>query len=396
MPLNYEIVCDPDKNGSGMYYVRWRENGKPKRASLRTKDEADVQEKYIEFLRGVGKSPEPTNGTEHTVSDCWGVYSKEKLAKGRSERGATYKWNAFLKPFFGHLTVPQVTKSVIRKYVEQRTTGKLASDKGKVVESTVRGELVLLKSCLNFCAAFEDDDDVPMLAPGKIRNFGELPFEGKPRDRWLEKDEIERLHDAARLRRGPDGKIARIEIFLHLALGTAGREQAIYDLTYGRINYTTEAINLDDGERLPGDKGRAVVYMDPSLATFLKQAEAESDQSIPRERRLVMINKASVWSTLQRVVYDAGLAPEGYKLPTRYEQPKKTGISPHILRHTAATHMAIEGIPLTHIAWFLGNSVAMVEKVYAKHQPQHLKAAAAVMRRPSRLRLVQPKVGEVA
>src|SRR5690606_5327457 len=45
------------------------------------------------------------------------------------------------------------------------------------------------------------------------------------------------------------------------------------------------------------------------------------------------------------------------------------GVHPHVLRHTAATHMARRAVPLWVIANLLGNSLAQVEKVYAKWQP---------------------------
>src|SRR5262249_26339893 len=48
-------------------------------------------------------------------------------------------------------------------------------------------------------------------------------------------------------------------------------------------------------------------------------------------------------------------------------------VSPNVLRHTAATNMARRGVPLWTIAKILGNSVAMVERVYAKSQPDDLR-----------------------
>jgi integrase len=392
MPMKYDIDRDRE-NGSGIFYAYWRENGRQKRKSLKTTDEVEAQKALGAILQTIDhQAAAIVKGSEPTIADCWEVYRKKCLSKGRSERGATYKWEAFLKPYFGHYTVPQVTKSVVEKYVEGRLNGKFASAKGNVIASTVRGELIKLRSCLNFCAEYEDDNERTMIEKSAIRKW-EFPESGKPRDRFLEWEEIDRLLAAARLRR-VDGKISRVELFIHLALGTAGRESAIYDLTYGRCDYARRTIDLDDGARLPGDKGRAKVYMSDDLFAVLRQAESESDHSIPRDKRLVMIHKATVWPTMQRVVYDAGLAPQGWTPPTRYEQPKKTGISPHILRHTAATHMVSGGIPLAKVAKYLGNSLAMVEKVYSHLQPDHLKDAAAIMSRG--LRKVPTQLGDVA
>ncbi len=51
------------------------------------------------------------------------------------------------------------------------------------------------------------------------------------------------------------------------------------------------------------------------------------------------------------------------------------GCSPHVLRHTAATHMVMARVPLAEIARLLGDSEEMVERVYGKHSPDYLKDA---------------------
>jgi integrase len=56
-----------------------------------------------------------------------------------------------------------------------------------------------------------------------------------------------------------------------------------------------------------------------------------------------------------------------------------SGVSPHVLRHTAATHMARRGVPLWTIAKVLANTLAMVERVYAKHSPDDLRVAVGMI-----------------
>jgi integrase len=45
-------------------------------------------------------------------------------------------------------------------------------------------------------------------------------------------------------------------------------------------------------------------------------------------------------------------------------------VTPHVLRHTAATQMARRGVSLWTIAKLLGDTSATVEAVYAKWQPE--------------------------
>lgn len=50
-------------------------------------------------------------------------------------------------------------------------------------------------------------------------------------------------------------------------------------------------------------------------------------------------------------------------------------VTPHVLRHSVATWLAEDGVPLADIAGMLGNSEKMVEKVYAKYTPGYLSRA---------------------
>lgn len=55
------------------------------------------------------------------------------------------------------------------------------------------------------------------------------------------------------------------------------------------------------------------------------------------------------------------------------------GVTPHTLRHTAATWMAHGRVPMAEIARYLGDSERTTEKVYAKHSPDYLRGAAKVL-----------------
>lgn len=387
MPMKYAIDRDRE-NGTGIWYVYWYGpvNGKNRsgRNSLKTKDEAEANAAFSRFL--IRKGEKRAEGVEYTISDLWDLYMK-KLAKGRSQPRARRSWDLVMKGHFGHLTVLEVTDRVVQDYVSRRMSGRLSCSgmgdklKGKPVkEATVRNEIVLLLACMNYASKREHKKR--LFDPALIEAF-DMPEHSKPRDRALTGDEVDALLAAARRLAGI--RLSRVEIFVHLALGTAGREAAIRDLTFGRVNFEKRHINLDDGKRLRGDKRRASVYMNDTLYAVLKRALAESDHSVPLERRLVLGHRGPIWSALQRVVYEAGLAPKDWKPPVHNVQPKATGISPHTLRHTAATHMVAAGIPLAQVARYLGNSIAMIEKVYSHLQPDHLKDAADVMSRGFRV-----------
>jgi integrase len=57
-------------------------------------------------------------------------------------------------------------------------------------------------------------------------------------------------------------------------------------------------------------------------------------------------------------------------------------ISPHTLRHTAATWLMQNGVDKWEAAGFLGMSVEMLDRVYGHHHPEHLPRWRARARLP--------------
>lgn len=339
----------------GTYYAFWSDARRSKRKSMGTSDSAVAQERFAHWL--LVRNDKSQGEAVYTVRDCWTVYDAKHVQKNvASTATLAFAWKA-LEPHFGAMLVPQVDQDAVDDYTDKRTSGRLGR---KVKEPTVRRELCALFACLNFCAT---QKMFPASAVEKVK----LPSAGEPRDRWLTTTEMQSmLAAAARLRRGD--RLSRGERFLWLALATAGRMSALLDLTWNRVDFETNVIHLDVPGREKTKKRRASVPISSDLLPVLKRAFDE------REGSLVLDNKASVWTTIQLIAIEAGLGGVKPK-NTRLEKPKATGISPHTLRHTAATHMARRGVPLWIIAKVLGNTLAMVEKVYAKHCPDDLRAA---------------------
>ncbi|MCP8894348.1 tyrosine-type recombinase/integrase [Shinella daejeonensis] len=179
------------------------------------------------------------------------------------------------------------------------------------------------------------------------------------------------LNAAGECRRGP--RLSRVKRFLWLALETAGHKSAILELSWDRVDFETNVIELNVPGRKLTKKRRAVVPISKSLRPILLRAYEERLNKKSHDG-LVCSNLGAIWAPIQHVVIRSGLPGKRAKVPAG-TKPKSTGISPHVLRHTAATHMARRGVPLWIIAKVLGNTLAMVEKVYAKHCPDDLRQA---------------------
>lgn len=347
---------------NGNYYVHWTENRVGKRISTGAKDLASAKEFFGSWLMMERRELEATGGplgAHLTIAQLWKVYYDGQVVPNlASTATADYSWR-LLEGHFGHLTLPDLSQMTIDSYVKERTSGR---NRRKVKPQTVLRELAALFAALNFCAEPKRKLVAPELIPAV-----DLPPPGEPRDRWLKPDEIQKLVTAAgAIRRGD--RLSRGERFLWIALETAARAAAIMELTWDRVDFETNTIHLDVPGRKLTKKRRAVVPISTALRPILLRAHAE------RQGELVMDNAAPIWATVQLIAIEAGLGGD-QKKPSTSKKPKATGVSPHVLRHTAATHMARRGVPLWIIAKILGNTLAMVEKVYAKWAPDDLREA---------------------
>lgn len=172
-----------------------------------------------------------------------------------------------------------------------------------------------------------------------------------PRDRWLTREEAKRLLAAC-------GDF-HVRVFAALALHTAARSGAILDLTWDRVDLERRRLDYGQGR---GNKRRvrAVPIGDELLALLARTRElATSDHVVEFAGGRVGSVRTGFLAACRR----AGLA----------------GVTPHVLRHTAATWMAQAGVPMWEIAGMLGNSVEVVARTYAKHSPDHLRHATSAI-----------------
>lgn len=261
-----------------------------------------------------------------TIDEIWKAYLADTRALHKPRM--VDAWKA-LRWQFAPLRPEQVTRTMCRTYVKQRR------DDGRS-DGTIRKELAILRAALRWA-----DPRTPAVF--------ELPAQPGPRERWLTRDEFGRLLAAAET-------TYHLTVFLHLAIATAGRKEALLGLTWMQVRFDEGHVWLG---RKVGGKARATVPMTDKLRLVLREAKkaALTDYVIEYGQKPV----ASVRTALRKAAARA-------KVP---------GVTPHVLRHTAATWMAMDGVPIEEIARFLGHSDPKVTwRIYAKHSPDYLRGAA--------------------
>lgn len=310
----------------GKYAAVRTQGGKTERVSLRT---ADLQEAKRRLADWTAK---PAGETVGDLVDTY-LADKDKTAvRAVDLRGA---WKQ-ASPTFGHLRPDQITRDLCRRYRDQRyATGRKPN--------TVRKELEVVRAALNWHKRGD-------------KAVFELPSPPPAKERFLSKEEARRLLKGAR-------RFGHVRAFIALSLTTAARQSALLELTWDRVDFERGLIRLplgvaSDEER----KRRAIVPMNR------------------RARRYLRVLKAS--ATCNHVIEWGGHRVLSIKKGFRAacERAGIEGVTPHVLRHTAASWMAMAGVPMFEISRMLGHSDTRVtERVYAKLSPDHLRRASAVL-----------------
>jgi integrase len=207
-----------------------------------------------------------------------------------------------------------------------------------VGDATVRTELTALRAALRWRLG----TTAPKVA---------MPDKPDPRDRWLTRDEAELLLAACERR--------HLRLFVQLGLNTAARSHAILELTWDRVDLERRRIDYrQPGERRSKKRRVPVPINDTLLAALV---EAKERATTPYVIEWAGDKVASVKHGITSATRRAGLV----------------GVTPHVLRHTAATWMLQGGVSLWDVAGMLGHSdTRMVESTYGHHAEGYLKAAA--------------------
>lgn len=330
----------------GWWYVQWWENGAARRVSCRTKNQGEARRFLAEFRVGQATPQAPKAPTIGQVLDG---YAQNRDIKGRGE---TLKYDvAALKRHLGDLPVDLLDARQSRAYcVERRNEPpRIASAKHRKTPRPLSdGTLIRELGTLRAALAWAVQERWIITAP-----FVERPSAPPPRDRWLTPEEFERLLESA---------VARhVRLYIALAVYTGARMGAILELTWDRVDLDARLIDLGPGR---GRKRRATVPIVDRLLAELKGAAEIATSAF------VVEHGSDKIATVKTGI---GAAAKRAKLQ---------GVTPNVFRHTAATWMVQRNVPFPMIARWLGNSAAMIEKVYGHHSPEWLRRAGDALSRP--------------
>ncbi len=149
-------------------------------------------------------------------------------------------------PWFGAFRPDQISVQDCKAYIaDRKQTG--------IQDGTIWTQLGKLRTCLNWAEKTGLIERAPYI---------ERPSKPAPKERYLTREEIAQILavDCA----------PHIKLAIRLMLSTAARVTAVLELTWDRVNFERDQINLRTGEGQR--KGRAIVPMTQSLRAALMEA----------------------------------------------------------------------------------------------------------------------------
>jgi integrase len=270
-----------------------------------------------------------------------------------------------LNDYWGGKVLSQVTAAECRTYVQSR--GKTGG---------ARADLETLRAAINHHSKEN-------LHYGTVRVT--LPRKGMPRDRWLTRDEAAQLiracwryREQQTAHRGrqkgqmvatdkrPLRHLAR---FVLIGLYTGTRASAIASASPYR-NEGHSFVDLDQGIYYRLAIGRRATNKRQTPAPIPPRLLAHMRRWV---RRGVVTSHFVEWHGAPVKSVKTGFR-HAVKLAGLWGK-----VTPHTLRHTAATWLMQRGVPIWQGAGYLGMSAAMLERTYGHHHPDYMRGAAAAI-----------------
>ena len=316
-------LARPVINGkqSKTWYVLFRQNGRERRVSSRKTDRYTAERWLAGFIAAQNAPPARID-----INWILDRYEQEKQNAKSFDRITSHL--RAVRAEFGPVQPSDLSvSSVIRKWRDSGTS-----------DGTIRTRLLYLRAALAWAEKMTFIDRAPFIP---------APPPGEARNRHLTRDEFKRLYMAA--------EEPHIKTFLALGVLSGLRNGAILSLTWDQVDAERRFIRPTGGT---ANKKRADIRIGPDLMLALGTAWWLRNGPYVVQWRGRQV--ASVKKGFRRAVERSGIDP----------------VTIHDLRRTCAVWQAEKGVSIEKIAEWLGDSVAVTRKHYAKFSPDYLNEGA--------------------
>lgn len=336
-----------EQRENGVWYALKYDAAKRRtiRESLETKDCAEAQLRFARLLTEGFRGTRLVGAAGLTVHQALDQYYEEHVKPNVVARERQEYAIAPLKAYFGaDWLLSDVDIAASKAYTAARLSGAIGKRKCTST-GTVRRELVVLIAAANHAARHRRIG--PNMKPPTPMPNVELPAETrKNRTPWLAKETLSRLFAAA------DGKLLR---FCRIAYFTAARRHSVEQMTKGQVDLAHGLIHLDPAGAAVTNKRRPTVPLYAEIRSDIEKLIAESPND-----------------------YLFGGIPDFYRPFVELCADIGVEAHPHMLRHSRATHMLMDGEDVYKVSRLLGDSVQTVLKTYAHATVEYLQTNSTI------------------
>jgi integrase len=177
---------------------------------------------------------------------------------------------------------------------------------------------------------------------------------GTARERWLTRDEADRLLASCGRR--------HVRLAVLIALNTTARIGSIVGLTWDRVDLDARRIDFRTPREIQTKKKRSIVPINDTLYAALVEARARA--TCPYVIEFAGRQVANVKHGFAAAVARASLSDD---------------VTPHVTRHTGVTWMLQAGISPWDVSQFAGVSLEVIQETYGHHCPSFLLDASKAL-----------------
>jgi integrase len=274
------------------------------------------------------------DGDEPFIADILGAYSEEHLSQKVSEAAILYDIR-HLDLWWGQMKLEEVSAKTCRAYVAHRKA-----------PGCSRRELAFLNAAIQHWHREH--------GPLKVVPVVVLPPKPNHRTNWMTRSEAARFLWAAR-------RTPHLARFFIIGWYTGSRRDVIASVKWSMIDFQTKIMQRKETGWIETKKKAPPVRMGKRLMSHLerwRRMDGKDVAYVCHYRGKRISRPSSSW---ERIRIIAGLPDH---------------VTPHILRHSRATHMMQQRVDPWDAANALGMSLAMLTTVYGHHHPDWQKDAA--------------------
>lgn len=329
--------------GDRVYYIQYKKGKQLKRQKIGTKAEGitplyckRLRDESVVKLRLGESAPIKDRGQVKTLNEVSTEFFERDDLRSKDKLKSLYKHLAHLgnEPltYFDDTAFTTLTKKK-SKEISKKTNRVLSNQ-------TVNNILTLLSAILHFGKKKKYIDTISEIKKLEVDNR---------RERYLTTEEINALY--AEIENSNIRTKDRVLLFTKLALATGGRLESILTIRGKDINRTNRTITLKNHK----SNKTYTSFIPPLLMEIVPSLE-------PLERLIDVASEKQIQRPLQSILnklFNGGLEADD----------RKDRVVIHTLRHTFASHLAINGTSIHKIRDLMNHKSIETTMIYAKLAP---------------------------